>query len=97
MIKIVRASGDKTTLFLEMKPSYPLTESTWFRAECASEVERNLLEVHLRTQLNERMKEIRGTLYRIGWHDKASKNRRKDVEFSPCTDLHEWEKVRGKP
>lgn len=97
MIRIVRASDSPVVLFVEIKPRFPMTESVWFQRVCASKMERDLLEAHLRQQVNDTMQEIRATLYRIGWSDKASKTRRKQDSFSSLSDVHEWEKERGKP
>ena len=92
MIRIVRASDSVTRLWVEIKPTHPLTESSWFQHDCASETERNLLEQHLRNQVSERMRTLREVSYHRGWRDKSNKKGKKSTLFPNSTDIMEWEK-----
>ena len=95
MIRIAQATDSKTRLWIELKPTLPLTESIWFSHECASEIECNLLEQHLRKQLTGRIELIRKLSYNRGWRDKTSK-KPKSAAFYCGTDIMDWEREEGR-
>ena len=93
MIQTIRCSNG-TGLYLRVTPRDPLTVtmSLDFYRECASEIERNLLEAHLDAMIQSNMKQIRQAYYNLGWREKASHEKPKRDWFGSATVLLEWEK-----
>lgn len=87
------SSQDGKGLFVSIEPGYPLKKDAPidFYRQCASEVERALLQQHLRYGLGDLMEEIREAMYNAGWRDAKSHKKAKRTCFASATRILDWE------
>ncbi len=91
MIRVVYSADSKTGLFLGLKPGHPVNEEVLFFRECASPLERALLQQHMTEYISALFREVRRTSYLSGWRDAKSKKLKRDF-FSGMSEVVEWEK-----
>ena len=92
MIRVVNAADSKTGLFIGLKSGHPVTEEMLFYRECASPLEKTLLQEHLTQYFSDLFEEVRYTSYVMGWRDAKSKKRAKRDFFPGVSEVTQWEK-----
>lgn len=90
-IRVVNATNERG-LFVSIKAPYPLSCEIDMYRECASQIERDLLRVHLAGTIGELFKEVRAVSYAMGWRDAKSKKRAKREHFPCSTRIEDWER-----
>lgn len=90
-LQILRGQ-EKTTLWIRVTGQYPVEMKFDFSHQCASEVERNLLEAHLRDVLASKYEALRRISYNMGWRHAKGKKVKKNTYFQSCIDVTDWER-----
>lgn len=86
------SSQDGKGLYVRIDPGHPLKEPIDFYRQCASGVERVLLQQHLRQELGDLMEGIRKAMYSAGWRDAKSHKKAKRTCFASAARILDWEK-----
>lgn len=94
MLRVMRSTENAMVLWIAMKPGFPLPENEeiWFKRECASAMECQLICELLQRKQGEQLSLLRKASYFRGWkHAKAKKGGRR-IWFATAFDLLPWEK-----
>ena len=83
---------DEKILWVRVMGEYPVKQLFDFHLECATTVERSLLEKHLVTVMEKHCEELRRVSYLAGWRMAKSKKMQKRRYFNDCVEVMDWEK-----
>ena len=90
MIEFLR-STDNQAIWIKVTAGGPITEPLWWRHECLSALECQLLQDYLKRAMATQLEEIRRVSYERGWKDAKSK-KGKSTTFATCMTVLGWER-----